>query len=210
MDKYLKFPTFCFLLIYSSLFILFSFFSNYILYDDALFYKSFGETLGIDRIDALIKQQKIFQKISYGFIPILLLLRAFYTSICLVTGALFSEQELNFKQCFNIAIKADIIFLFEIMVKINYFSIVEINSLQDINTRLFSILQLVGVQETWMSYPLNILNIFELIYWILLALFFSNYTKKSFLSSMGFVAQTYILGLFLWVLLIMFIILNLT
>ncbi|MDR0834764.1 MAG: hypothetical protein LBN93_11410 [Candidatus Symbiothrix sp.] len=208
MERYLKFSPFSFFCLYCILFIFLTFLANYILYDDTLFYNSFGENLGIERIDAIISQQKLFQKISYGFVPIFLFLRMFYTSICLIIGALLSEQSLKFKQCLNIAIKADVIFLLELFVRIDYFSITGVNSLDEINIRLFSVLQLIGVQEPWISYPFSILNIFELVYWILLALFLSNYTKKSFLFSMGFVAKTYGLGLLLWVMSVMFLILN--
>lgn len=185
--------------------------ANYILFDDALYYKSFGETLSIDRISKLIVQQKFYQKIGYGFIPVMLLLRAFYTSVCFITGAFLSEQKLTFSQCFNISIKADIIFLFELIIKINYFSIFTADSLQKINIHILSILQLIGINnvEPWLSYSLGILNIFELTYWFLLALFLSHYTKKSFGYSLGFVAKTYGVGLLLWIVFIMFIVLNL-
>jgi hypothetical protein len=187
MDKYLKFPPFYFFCLYSILFVIFTFFSNYILYDDALYYKSFGDTLGIDRIDAIIGQQKVFQKIGYWLIPIIILLRVFYTSICLTIGSFLLEKDLKFAQCFNISIKADVIFLFELMIKIDYFSIIEVNSIEKINVRLFSILQLLGVKDYWMSYPLSILNVFEIIYWITLAIFLSNRTKKPFwVSSANF------------------------
>jgi hypothetical protein len=124
------------------------------LYDDALYYKFFEETLGIDRIDQIINQQRFFQKIGYGLVPIALLLRVFFTSICLAMGAFFSKQHLTFSQYFNIVIKADIIFLFELMMKISYFSIFGVNSLQELNGRLFSILQYIGYDnvEQWLSY----------------------------------------------------------
>jgi hypothetical protein len=209
MNKYLKFSPFYFFCLYSIIFIFFTFCTNYILYNDALYYKSFEETLKANRIADIIEKQRFFQKIGYGIVPLVLLLRAFYTTICLATGAFISEQKLQFSQYFNIAIKADIIFLFELIAKINYFSVFGANSLQEIGNHLCSVLQLVGIKEPLLLYPLGILNIFELIYWILLALFLSNYTKKSFWSSMGFVAKTYGLGLLLWVIFIMFLILNL-
>jgi hypothetical protein len=191
--------------------IIFTFLSHYILFDDTLYYKSFEEILNIDRIDKIIEQQRLFQKISYGIIPVIIFLRVFYTSICLTIGGFISEQNLKFSQCFNISVKADLIFLFELMIKIDYFSIVGTSSIQEINDHLFSILQLpmANNMEPWIRYPSGIVNIFELIYWILLAILLSNYTKKSFVSSIGFVAKTYGIGLLLWITFITFIILNL-
>ena len=109
----------------------------------------------------------------------------------------------------NVLSKADVIFLFELTVKINYFSIFGTDSLQEVNSHLFSILQYIGYDniEQWASYPMGILNVFELIYWLLLALFLSNYTKKSFGHSLGFVANTYGIGLLLWGIFVMYIVL---
>lgn len=210
MNRYLNFSTFYFFCLYSIAFVFITFCVNYILLDDALFYKSFNEILGVERISQIIDQQRFFQKIGYGIVPFILLVRAFYTTICLAIGVLITEQNLKFSQCFNIAIKADIIFLLELIIKIDYFSLFEANSLQEINIRIFSIFQWMGVDnvEQWLSYPMNVVNIFELIYWILLALFLSDYTKRSFGSSLGFVAKTYGIGLLLWVVFIMFIVLN--
>ncbi|MDR0232383.1 MAG: hypothetical protein LBI82_09730 [Dysgonamonadaceae bacterium] len=207
MNRYLKFSPFYFFCLYSLITIFFTFCFNYILYDDALYYKSFEETLRIDRIAKIIEQEKFFRKIGYGIIPLMLLLRAFFTSICLAIGVLISEQDFKFSQYFNIAIKADIIFLFELIIKINYFSIFGADSLQEINGRFLSVLQWTGVNnvEQWLFYPMSILNVFELTYWILLALFISNYTKKSFRSSLSFVAKTYGVGLLLWVTLVVYI-----
>jgi len=104
ISKYLRFSPFYFFCLYSILYVLFTFLFNYILLDDALFYRSFNETLGIDQITKLINRQKFFQMIGYGIIPIFLLLRTFFTAICLVIGIFITEQNLKFNQCFNIAL----------------------------------------------------------------------------------------------------------
>jgi len=210
MNKYLKFSPFYFFCLYSIAYIFLTFCVNYILLDDKLFYKSYNEILGADSITQMISQQRFFQKIGYGIIPLILLLRAFYTAICLNIGGYITEGNIKFNQYFNIAIKADIIFLVELIIKINYFSLFEANSLKEINIHLFSILQYIGVDKIdhWLSYPVGTLNIFELIYWILLALLLTDYTKKSFRNSLGFVAKTYGIGLLLWTVFVMFVVLN--
>jgi len=210
INKYLKFSPFYFFCLYSIIYILFTFLLNYILLDDAIFHKSFDKTIGVDLVTQLIDQQRIYQKFGYGFVPIILLLRGLYTSACLVIGNLFTEQNLKFSQCFNMAIKADIIFLIELIMRIDYFSIFKADSVQEIDVHLFSIVQWVGVDniEKWQLYPMNVSNIFELIYWILLTLFLSYYTKKSFVNSLGFVTKTYGFGLLLWIAFVMFLVLN--
>lgn len=165
----------------------------------------------VERIDYMIQQQRLYQKIGYGVIPIMIALRAFYTAICFSTGAFITEQNITFKQCFNISLKADIIFLLEVLVRINYFSLTGVNSLEEINIRIFSIYQLLGMNiESWSTYPFHVLNIFEFGYWVLLVLFIRNYTQNSFRRSIGFVVKTYGLGLLLWIGFVIFLMLNLT
>ena len=209
--NWIKISPFYYFCLYSIVFIFFTFCANYILYDDALYYKSFEEIVGINRIDQIINQQRVFQKVGYGIIPFFLLLRALYTTICLTVGIFLLEKNLKFSNCFNIAIKADIIFLIELVIKINYFSFFEANSLQEVNIHLFSALQYIGINKTeeWLFYPMGVLNIFEIGYWILLSLFLSYYTKESLGASLGFIAKTYGIGLLLWIIFVIYIILYL-
>jgi hypothetical protein len=182
--------------------------ANYILFDDALYYNAFGDILGAEHIEQLIEQQKFYKNLSYLLIPLILLIRPFYTATCLVTGAVLSEQKLKFKQSFNIALKADAVFLLEVMIRIIYLSIVGTNSLQEIGIPLFSVLQWLGVDNVapYLSYPLGILSVFELIYWILLSIFISIHTKKKFWSSFYFVLSTYGIGLLLLVIAVIYIV----
>jgi hypothetical protein len=183
--------------------------ANYILFDDALYYSTYGEILGADRIEQMIEQQKNYQIWGYLLIPLILLLRPFYTATCLMTGSLLSEgeQNLKFGHSFNLALKADAIFLLEVMIRINYFSIVGADSLQEINIPLFSAIQWLGVDNvvSYLAYPLGILSVFEFIYWILLSVFVSTYTQKGFWRSLYFVLTTYGIGLILLCIAVMYI-----
>ncbi|MDR0437306.1 MAG: hypothetical protein LBH22_03265 [Bacteroidales bacterium] len=181
--------------------------ANYILFDDALYYDTFGDIVGAERMEQFIEQTRFYQKFGYLFIPFLLLLRPFYTAMCLTTGALLSEQNLKFGQSFNVALKADAIFLLEVMIRINYFSIVGADSLQDINTPLFSLIHWIGTDsvQPFLAYPMGVLSVFELTYWILLSIFVSIYTKKNFWRSLWFVITTYGIGLLLLVIAVIYI-----
>lgn len=181
--------------------------ANFILFDDALFYREFGEIVGVENVPMLIEQTRFFQRFGYLFIPLLLLIRPFYTALCLSTGALLSDQNLTFGQSYNLALKADAIFLMEIMIRINYFSIVGADSLAQLSTPLFSLLHWIGPDNVLplFAYPLGVFSVFELIYWILLAAFVSTFTQKSFWRSFYFVLTTYGIGLILLVIAVIYI-----
>ena len=95
-----------------------------------------------------------------------------------------------------------------VMIRIIYLSIAGVNSLQEISIPLFSILQWMGVDNVaaYLSYPLGILSVFELIYWILLSIFVSIYTQKNFWRSFYFVLSTYGTGLLLLVISMIYIV----
>lgn len=209
MNQYLKISPLSFLPLLCITFILFAFIYNYLLIEDRLYYNSFANIIAFEKIDSIIQQYRIYQKIGYGIIPIVVILRTSYTALCLSIGAFITRENLSFKQCFNISIKSDIIFIFELVSKINYLAFIGVNSLEDLNIRLLSAFQLLDLQiETWSSYPFLVLNIFELCYWCILALFTSAYTKKSFWQSMFFILKTYGIGLLLWIIFVVFIMLN--
>jgi hypothetical protein len=61
---------------------------------------------------------------------------------------------------------------------------------------------------TWLMYPLSILNVFEVVFWLLLTLGMSRLLNRSFKASLGFIATTYGLGLLMWMVFIIFLQLN--
>lgn len=206
MNKYLNFPIIYFIIIYISLYIIFTYFSHYILLSDELYYATFKDIVGLDNMSNIIKQQKIIQKIGYAFLPIIILIRISYTSICLLTGTFLSEIKLTFKECFNIATKSDVIFLLALIIKINYHSIIGITSLTDINQSLFSLLHLLDFEiEPWAIYPFSVINIFEILYWCIISYFIMHYTKLKFTECLLYLFSTYGLGLIIWTILITYI-----
>ena len=207
MNKYLHFPAFYFFCIYCMVYVGYSIMANYILFDDALYYDAFGEIIGVERMGEFIEQKRFYQRFGYLFIPLLLLIRPFYTAMCLATGALLNDQNLTFGQGYNLALKADAIFLMEVMIRINYFSIIGVYSLEEISTPLFSLLHWFGPDRvlSYLTYPLGVLSVFEFIYWILLAVFVSVYTQKNFWRSFYFVITTYGIGLLLLVIAVIYI-----
>ena len=60
----------------------------------------------------------------------------------------------------------------------------------------------------WSIYAIQILNLFELLYWFVLAFLLTGLLKKNFWSSFEFVLSTYGLGLFFWVVFVVFLSLN--
>jgi len=88
----------------------------------------------------------------------------------------------------------------------------DIQTIEDLmKADVFSLLGWTGAENvpTWLQYPLSVVNVFELGFWILLAGGMSYLLQKRWTQMLGFVAATYGVGLLIWVLFIVFLQLNL-
>ncbi|WP_445914502.1 hypothetical protein [Yeosuana sp.] len=177
-----------------------------------LFINSIGEQFTIDQIQNILDFQEKWAFLSFLFIPIFLLLKIFIISAIIDVGCFFYDKEIKFKVIFNVVIKAEFIFLLVILLKFIWFYFFqEDHTLQDIQQFYpLSALNIIGHQglDPWWIYPLQTLNIFELAYWVVLAYFLSKEIKDTTDKGFAIVASSYGVSLLIWVIGVMFFILN--
>ena len=195
------------LLVFS--FSLLQFFTEFLLISDDLVFDSLISQLSYERISELVAMSKKWKWISYIFLPILLFIKIIFATICLSIGALMLNIENGFKKFISLTITAEFIFLIPGVIKLLFFYLVKTSyTLQDL--QLFSPLSLIGFfnpteLDPWLVYPIQLLNVFELLYWIALAWQMQEVLEKPFAESLGFVAKTYGVGLAVWVVVVMFL-----
>ncbi len=165
--------------------------------------------LSYEKVNSLIEQNKKWGWIGYVFTPIFYLIKLSLITTCLGLGFFFSTNRFNFNAFFNVAVFAELIFLFPILIKLLWFLFVQTDyDLNDLT--LFyplSALNLVDAETLpryWLA-PLQTLNLFEIAYWFLLAYGVADATDFSFKRSFGLVMSSYGVGLVLWVVLVMFL-----
>lgn len=184
-----------------------------------LLYQSYSEKLTTAQIEKVFALQEKWQWVSYAIVPVLLLFKLTVIASILYVGAFFySKAKVTFKQLFNAVVKAEFVFLGVGVLKIVWFYFFETNyTLEDLQYFYpLSALNIVGYQgiDAWFIYPLQVLNLFELAYWLLLAYFIGKlaFTEKDKGKPMdlGFkiVASSYGSALLLWVVVVMFFTLN--
>ena len=180
---------------------------------DQIYYNSFGEQLSIERIDLMLEFNNKWEWIGYIAIPIILFIKYTLTGICLMIGVFFAGWNLNFKKAFQIAMFADIVLLFGQLVKVVLLFFINFKTLNEIQTfmplSLLSLFDLKSIQS-WFIYPLQLINIFEFLYWLLLSWFLKEELKKSFEFSFKIVVSSYGSGLLIWIIFIMFLSVNFT
>lgn len=206
-------------LIFSFCYIILVFFQQKILNVDELVINYLSQSITEAQLIDILEIKKKWEWISYIIIPLILLIKTTIISSVLYTGSFFySKSKVTFKQLLNAVIKAEFVFLLVGIAKIIWFYFFQTNyTLEDLQYFYpLSALNIVGYKglEAWFIYPLQVLNLFELAYWLLLSYFVGKlaFTEKDKGKPMdlGFkiVASSYGSALLLWVVVVMFFTLN--
>lgn len=170
--------------------------------------------LSIDQINNYFELQDRWHWLTYLYIPLLILIKTSVISLILYVGLFLSSKETKYNQLWNATIKAEFIFLLVPVFKIIWFYFFQPNyDLNDIqNFYPLSALNIIGYQglESWLIYPFQVLNVFELFYIIYLANQLGKATKTDTDYGLKIVSISYMPGLFLWITIVMFFTLNYT
>ena len=175
---------------------------------DILYYNTYGDQLSMDTIEMLIGSAKKYAWTSYLIAPLLLLLRVTLVAGCFYTALFFRNEKSDFSSCFNIALKADTVFLLFGLFNIIYHSIVPPVDLTELAANPMSLLYYVNVETIpkYLLYPLGLVNLSEFCYWgVMVGLVRYRY-RFSTQDSFSFVVQSYGIGLLLMVLMFALII----
>jgi hypothetical protein len=179
---------------------------------DALFYDNFAEQLTVEKIESILAQMHKWAWLNYIMIPLIYLIKFTLVALVLLTGFFFFDKKVEFSLIFKAVILAEIAFLLVPIINLCWFVFVQTKyTFQDVQYfSPLSALQLFDVKSlpTWQIYPLQLFNVFELIYWVLLAYWLKRLLNISLNKSMEVVASSYGTGLLLWVVFITFLSLN--
>ena len=190
-------------------------FFTHTLISEEMLYQELIEHL--DQQQVLDLLQKRYEHINYSGYVISALavgIRIFLVFMCIVIGVYVFSLEFKSYQVLNAIILAEFIFILPGVIKLFWFAFIQteygIKDLQSFSG--FSVLSFFNQEifDNWLIYPLRSLNLFEALYWLVLAYQLSKIINKSFNSSLKFVAATYGVGLFIWQLFAMFVILSIT
>ncbi len=185
------------------------FLTEQFLLSDNLYYEAYGDVLPIDAIDRLISNGSNWSWLAYICLPIFVMLRVLSVCFLLHIGSLFIKTNTSFTSLLRVPLQAEFIFLLPGFTKLIWFLFFHTEfTLHDLQYFApLSVLSMVNPLETpsYMIYPLQLLNLFEVGYWCILASRLGDILKFDFASSIAFLACTYGVGLLLWVIFIMFL-----
>jgi len=174
----------------------------------------YSTQLSYEQIEQILAGQKKWEWLGYLFIPIFYLLKLSLVTLCVYTGILLLNiKNISWNKIFGVVVIADMIFLIPSIIKMAWFTFKSDYTLEDVQYFLpGSMLNIFDPKllEPWLIYPIQSLNIWELAFWIALAVGLKKYLDGDFYRSMSLVAGTYGAGLVIWVVFVTFLTLNFT
>lgn len=182
-------------------------------YNEVL-YNSLVEQLTENQINQYLNFKEKWVWISYVFIPVLLLIKLSIIAAILDAGCFFFGKEIKYKKLFNIVVKAEFVFLLVIVFKTVWFYFFQTDyNLEDLQYFYpLSALNIIGYEglQPWFIYPFQVLNLFELAYWFILAYLIGKELNENTDKGFSIVASSYGVVLIIWVVGVMFFTLNMS
>ncbi len=180
----------------ASLQLLLGYFAADLLQIKELYTTTLSESLTHEQIQEILNLQSKWEWVGHLILPIILLIKLSVIAAILDVGMFFYNKEIKYGKLFNIVVKAEYIFTFQ-----------EVQ-----NFYPFSMLHLVGTAgiDSWYFYPLQALNLFELAYWVVLAYLLGKALPIKVEKAFEIVLSSYGVGFFIWVIAIVFLVLNMS
>ncbi|MFD0863640.1 hypothetical protein ACFQ1M_15595 [Sungkyunkwania multivorans] len=188
---------------------------KYFLDINQLVYNSLTETLSIEKVDQMFKESRKWQLIAYVLIPLLLFIKTHVIAAILNIGAFFFEKRISYKKLWGIVLRAEIVFIVVALIKTFWMLFFfDDYTLKDVQVFYpLSMLSIIGAEgiEPYFLYPLQVINAFEIIYWIVLALLLDKALKEEKGNTgIKIVLTSYTPALLIWVVAVMFFALNMS
>ena len=163
-----------------------------------------------------MESQKKWWWVSYVTTPVLIGIKVLLVAFCLNFVKIISEklEDVKFRDILTVVLIAEFVFIIAGFYKFFNFYLIDTDyTLETLQT--YYPLSLINYKEAistekWLAYPLQLCNLFELIYWGILAWGIWQLADKkiSYQRSLGYVALTYGIGLLFWVGVVCFLILS--
>lgn len=192
----------------SAVYLLLTWVTNTIIFTDSTYVSLWSERLTADRAMQLLESNKKVKWIAYLFIPLFLYLKMVLVASTLKSGFYMIGVEARFTEVFRVVLVAEVIPLLALFIQFVYFLLNGIQSMDQLNSFApFSLLSMLDKDKVpnYLLYPLRMVSLYEIAYWVLLAIGLRTSLQKPLTKSLAFVASSYGLALLLWATFIVFI-----
>ncbi len=186
---------------------------QYFFYSESVFYTTYAEQFTAERTRKLYENTKNWQWLSLILFPLLLIVKVIYNTFWITAGSLLDSERGMSKTNLNVCLKAEYIFVLMLVVKFIWLLFFkQVNNLTDLSYMPGSLLNFYTVDKIpqWLIYPLQTVNIWELLFCIIGTSMYSIQYNISKIKAAQLFCIPYLTGLFIWVLTVVFLTLQLT
>lgn len=189
------------------------FFSSYYLQQhvltESLYYNSYA-AMDEHEIEEMIHAKERAGFFGYLMVPITTAIKILFASFCIYTGLLLTGSTTAYKTLFRVALFAELAFVLSTMVRLVMLSFfTELQTFDDIRSFApFSLYSLISNAPGYLAYPLQTINLFEVLYCFLLATGLQYFLKRPFKKMLLLVLCSYGLGLLAWMVFVGFLNVN--
>jgi hypothetical protein len=192
----------------SLLYLSLAFLTNTFLFTKQFYFEVFANKFTGERITEMIEYSNKLIWVGYFCIPLFLILKLLIIALILCTGLEFGGYRIKYSLVLKIVILAEsmmILMAFSKFTYLIYFKSTDIEILK--NYYPFSLISLFQIKSIpyYFVYPLQLLNLFEVGYWIILVFLIKKTICVTFLNSFKVIASSYGISMFVWILFVMFI-----
>jgi hypothetical protein len=206
----------------SGLYLILSIVTNTFVLTQEVYYRGFSQQMTAERIEALLELRSSYwwaQLISPFF---LVAVKASFTALCLTVGIIISGQDIALGKVFKVALLAEGVFVLAMATQVLgcvWFLDVRVPN-DYANFAPLSLFQFFdpATLKLWMKHSLRTVNLFEVLYCVVMAYFLAPLLNKSsqsgfgrsFVQTLALVVSSYGLGLLLWVVAVAFLLLQIS
>ncbi len=193
--------------------IIFTVITQEIIMTEDIYYDAFSEQITWERFEENFKKQKEWAWLGYVLVPIIFAIKFMLITSCLYTGVFMESISLKFRQLFSVVVVAELLFLLPTLIKVSWFVFVaDSYTLQDvIYFSPWALSGFVGITkdtDKLLAYLLQVTNLFEVLYMLLLAVGLQYLTQKTYFKALILTLKSYGLGLLLWITFVSFLIVS--
>ncbi|MDE0470983.1 MAG: hypothetical protein OXH57_03505 [Ekhidna sp.] len=186
---------------------------EYILTDEVII-DHLNSQLSIDRVYSLLENRDKWLWLNYIFVPIIFTIKFTLITLWILCAIILFGYKNTFKEIFRVVLIAEFVRLIHSFITLIWFGFIDTDySLLDVQyfkpLSLLNFFEAVEV-ESWLIFPLQSLNLFEIAYMFVLAIGVKRILKKNYIDALNFTIPVYGTALVTWIVFITFLSINLT
>lgn len=186
---------------------------NIIITDDILA-SHLGAQLSYDRVEKMLNLRKDWAWVNYAALPFVYLIKFTLTSLWILCGIILFGYKAELKRIFHAVIVAEFVWIIPTLITTIWFGFIHTNyTVEEI--QFFQPLSLLNLFDAasldpWLVVPLKALNLFEILYMVILAIGIKRIINKNYNDSLAFTIPVYGTGLVTWIVFMTFLTINLS